>query len=173
MQINIVEFQNAHFGKKSPRLSNNDICLEGISYLYPICTTKNDMVLYLCCVQSFSHVQLCDTMDCSQPDSSVHGDCPGKNIGVGCYALLQGIFPTLRLNPGFPHCRQIYIQEVYSKSGAKKTIMTNVLSVIMYRFSLSNRYQGIDPFGNIPECTCQSEHYSLGRLVFLTHLAAK
>lgn len=34
--------------KKSPKLSNNDICLEGISYLYPICT-KNDMVLYLCC----------------------------------------------------------------------------------------------------------------------------
>ena len=26
--------------------------------------------------------------------SSVHGDSPGKNTGVGCRALLQGIFPT-------------------------------------------------------------------------------
>ena len=27
------------------------------------------------------------------PGSSAHGDSPGKNTGVGCYALLQGIFP--------------------------------------------------------------------------------
>ena len=33
-------------------------------------------------------------MDCSPPDSSVHGDSPGKNTGVGCHFLLQGIFPT-------------------------------------------------------------------------------
>ena len=37
---------------------------------------------------------LCDPMDCSPPGSSVHGDSPGKNTGVGCHALLQGIFPT-------------------------------------------------------------------------------
>ena len=30
----------------------------------------------------------------------LHGDSPGKNIGVGCHAFLQGIFPTQRLNPG-------------------------------------------------------------------------
>ena len=39
-----------------------------------------------------------DTMDCSVPGSSVHGDSPGKNTGVGCHALLQGIFPTQGLN---------------------------------------------------------------------------
>ena len=33
-------------------------------------------------------------MDCSPPGSSVHGDSPGKNTGVGCHVLLQGIFPT-------------------------------------------------------------------------------
>ena len=38
-------------------------------------------------------------MDCSLPDSSVHGDSPGKNTGVGCHALLQGIFPTKGSNP--------------------------------------------------------------------------
>jgi len=38
---------------------------------------------------------LCDPMDCSLPDSSVHGmDSPGKHTGVGCHALLQGIFLT-------------------------------------------------------------------------------
>ena len=37
---------------------------------------------------------LCDPVDCSPPGSSVHGDSPGKNTGVGCHALLQGIFPT-------------------------------------------------------------------------------
>ena len=30
-------------------------------------------------------------MDCSPPGSCVHGDSPGKNSGVGCHALLQGI----------------------------------------------------------------------------------
>ena len=32
---------------------------------------------------------------------------PGKNTGVGCHFLLQGIFPTQRSNPGLLHCRQI------------------------------------------------------------------
>ena len=34
-------------------------------------------------------------------------DSPGKNTRVGCHALLQGISPTQRLNPGLPHCGQI------------------------------------------------------------------
>ena len=37
---------------------------------------------------------LCNPMDCSPPGSSVHGDSPDKNTGVGYHALLQGIFPT-------------------------------------------------------------------------------
>ena len=53
--------------------------------------------------------QLClthhDPMDCRPPGSSVHGDSPGKNTGVGCHALLQGIFPTQGSNPGLLHCR--------------------------------------------------------------------
>ena len=43
---------------------------------------------------------VCDPMDCSLPDSSVHGDSPGKSTGVGCHTLLQGIFPTQGSNPG-------------------------------------------------------------------------
>ena len=36
----------------------------------------------------------CDPMHCSPPGFSVFGDSPGKNTGVSCLALLQGIFPT-------------------------------------------------------------------------------
>ena len=43
-------------------------------------------------------------MDYSLPGSSVHGYSPGKNTGVGCHTLLQGIFPTQGSNPGLPHC---------------------------------------------------------------------
>ena len=50
---------------------------------------------------------LCDPMNCSPPGSSVHGDSLGKNTGVCCHALLQGIFPMQGSNPGFLHCRQI------------------------------------------------------------------
>ena len=46
-------------------------------------------------------------MDYSLPGSSSHGDSPGKNTGVGCHFLLQGIFPTHGSNLGLPHCRQI------------------------------------------------------------------
>ena len=41
---------------------------------------------------------LCNAMDCSPPGSSVHGNSPGKNSGVGCHFLLQGIFLTLGSN---------------------------------------------------------------------------
>ena len=42
----------------------------------------------------FSLVQLfANPMECRLPGSSVH-DFPGKNTGVGCHALLQGIFPN-------------------------------------------------------------------------------
>ena len=48
---------------------------------------------------------------CNLPGSSVHEDSPGKNTGVGCHALLQGIFPTQGSNPGLLHCSQILPSE--------------------------------------------------------------
>ena len=32
---------------------------------------------------------------------------PGKNAGVNCHFLLQGIFPTQGLDSGLLHCKQI------------------------------------------------------------------
>ena len=59
------------------------------------------------CLLAQSCPTLCNPMDCSPPGSSVHGDSPGKNTAVVCYALLQEIFPTQGSNLGLPHCRQI------------------------------------------------------------------
>ena len=64
-------------------------------------------LLYVLCLVAQSCPTLYDSMDCSPPGSSVYGDSPGKNTGVGCHALFQGIFPTQGLNPGLPHCRRI------------------------------------------------------------------
>ena len=52
-----------------------------------------------------SCVTLCDPIGYSLPGSSVQGDSPGENTGVGCYFFLQGIFPTQGSNPSLPHCR--------------------------------------------------------------------
>ena len=38
-------------------------------------------------------------MDYCLPGSSVHGGSPGKNTGVACHALLQGVFPCPGIEP--------------------------------------------------------------------------
>ena len=55
-------------------------------------------------------LNLCNTMDCSLPGSSVNADSSGKNTRVGCQALLQGIFPTQGWNPDLLHCGWILYQ---------------------------------------------------------------
>ena len=60
-----------------------------------VCLVIQSCVAQLC-------LTLCDSMDCSPPGSSVHGDSPGRNIGVGCHALLCGIFPTQGIEPRSP-----------------------------------------------------------------------
>ena len=47
---------------------------------------------------------LWDPIDGIPPSSPGPWDSPGKNTGVGCHSLLQGIFLTQRSNL---HCRQI------------------------------------------------------------------
>ena len=54
------------------------------------------------CLVPQSCPTLCNPMDCFLPDSSVHEVSPGKNTGVGCLALLQGIFPTQGSKPMSP-----------------------------------------------------------------------
>ena len=63
--------------------------------------------LCMCAKSLQLYLTLCGPVDYSPPGSSVHGDSPGKNTGVGCHALLQGVSPTQGLNPGLPNYRKI------------------------------------------------------------------
>ena len=83
---------------------------------------------YVLCLIVQSHPTLCDFMGCSLPGSSVHGDSPGKNTGVRCHALLQGIFPTQGSNPSLPHCGQILYR--LSHQGSPR-----ILEWVAYPFS--------------------------------------
>ena len=55
--------------------------------------------VYVCvCAKSLQSCwALCDPMDCTR--LLCPWDSPGRNTGVGCHFLLQGIFPTQELNP--------------------------------------------------------------------------
>ena len=50
---------------------------------------------------------LCDPMDSSPPGCP--WSSPGKNTGVGCHFLLQGIFVTQGSNQCLPQCRNFYL----------------------------------------------------------------
>ena len=57
-------------------------------------TLGNSLPTVTCLVLScFSHVQLCDPMDWQPTRFLCPCNSPGRNPGVGCHALLQGIFP--------------------------------------------------------------------------------
>ena len=80
-------------------------------------------------------------MDCSPPGSSVHGDSSGKNPGVGCCSLFQGIFSTQVSNSGLLHCRQIlYLpSEPPGKPDFNETIFQIQLSQ-SFKFLSRNAY---------------------------------
>ena len=80
------------------------------------------------CLVAESRQTLCDPMNCSLAGSSVHGDSPGKNTGVGCHALLHGIFTTQGSNPGLLHYRWILYCLSYQGS-------PRILEWVAYPFS--------------------------------------
>ena len=68
------------------------IQLLDIIYYYDTTIIYN--ICAVLCLVAQSCQTLCNPVDCSPPGSSVHGDSPGKNTGVGYHALFQGIFPA-------------------------------------------------------------------------------
>ena len=73
--------------------------INNVSKLAVLLTVRSkSVVAHLCRVQLFATPR----MRLLYP-----WDSPGKNIGVGCHSLFQGIFPTQRLKLGLPHCRRI------------------------------------------------------------------
>ena len=78
------------------------------SYMYMhthICVYTHKRV---CMLSRFSGVQVFRTLWTVARQAPLFMDYPGKNTGVGCHALLQGIFPTQGWNPDLLHCRQIH-----------------------------------------------------------------
>ena len=71
--------------------------------------------------KSLSHVRLWDPMDCSLPDSSVHGILQARILEWVACSLLHGIFPTQGVNPGLPHCRWIFFFTVWATRDPKNT----------------------------------------------------
>ena len=88
------------------------------------------------CLVAQSCLTFCEPMDCSPPGSSVHENSPGKNTGVGCHALLQGIFPAQGLNPGLPHCRWILYQLTHQGN-------PRILEWVAYPFSRGSSWPRI------------------------------
>ena len=86
------------------------------SLLFPSSQWEADRVphpLWVCFwgyVPSVSHSVMSNPIDCSPLGSSVHGILPGKNTGVGCHFLLQGIFPSQESNWGRLLCRWVLYQ---------------------------------------------------------------
>ena len=74
----------------------------------------NMLAAYLC-------LTFCDLMNCSPPDSSVHGTLQAGILewtGVYFHSVLQGIFQTQGSNPGLLQCRWILYQ--LSHKGAQE-----------------------------------------------------
>ena len=71
---------------------------------------------------------LCDPMDYSPPGSSVHGDSPGKNTGVGCHALLQEIFPTQGSNLCLPVSSALWANSLPTEPPGLREFEVNVLA---------------------------------------------
>ena len=94
------------------------------------------------CLVAQSCLSLCHPVDCGPPGSSVHGDAPGKNTGVGCHALFQRFFLTQRSNPGLWHCKQILYHPNHQGSPRK-------LEWVAYPF-----FRGSSPPGNQTEVSC-------------------
>ena len=103
------------------------------------------------CLVAQSCPTLCDPMDCSPPGSSVHGDSPGKNTGVGCHFLLQGIFPTQGLNPGLLQCRQIlYWLNHKGSPGIKEWILEGDFKMLLCKQYFLTCYT-IENSGSLPQ----------------------
>ena len=86
------------------------LTLQRLSKCYLFLKNQITRILLMLCHAVHSHSVMSDSlqpMDYSLPGSSVQGDPPSKNTGVGGHVLLQGIFPTQGSNPGLSYSRKI------------------------------------------------------------------
>ena len=70
------------------------VCLLTFFFFFKLCISLRFTWLCVHAKSLQSYPTLGDSLDSSPPGSCVHGDSSGKNTGVSCHALLQGIFLT-------------------------------------------------------------------------------
>ena len=103
-------FCNNLYGKSICKRVDTSMCVY-ISHTHTHTHTYNVL-----CLVAQSYLTFCGPIDCRPPGSSVYEDSPGKSTGMGCHALLQGIFPPQGSNRGFPHHRCILYHLHYQES---------------------------------------------------------
>ena len=89
------------------RIMGSQFLFHRIYFLNSLSVPSTSTVLSVKCV---SRSVVPDSLRPHEPQPSrllCPWDFPGKDTGVGCHFLLQGIFPTQELNPGFLYYRQI------------------------------------------------------------------
>ena len=101
------------------------------------------ITLLMLVLSRVSHVRFFVTLWSVVHQALCPWDSPGKNTGVGCHALLQGIFPTQRLNLCLLHCSKFFTNEwpgklqEESNMGASKLISFQIpnfqISLDMHR----------------------------------------
>ena len=131
---------------------------------------------------------LCDPMDHSPPNSSIHGDSPGKNTGVGCHAFLQGICPTQgstqvsRIAGGFFTILATKEARVYIVSVSRSVVSDSAMpwttayqAALSLRFSRQGYWSGL-PFpspGHLPNPGIEPGSPALQADSLLTELQGK
>ena len=104
--------------------------------LFSLINNVSAKSLHLCLI-------LCDPMDYGLPGSSVHGDSPGKNTGIGCHGFLQGIFLTQGSNPGLPHCRRFF-----TVWATRKALIYSDYLTLAANFYVALAYSSLHLLGN-------------------------
>ena len=83
------------------------LSLSRIKKPVPVSLHGFDIYIHACVLSHFSHECLLQRYGLLSTRLLCPWDSPGKNTGVGCLVLLQGISPMQGSNSGLPHCRQI------------------------------------------------------------------
>ena len=91
------------------------------------------------CIIAQSCLTLWDSMDCSPPGTSVHGDSPGKNTRVSCHVFLQGNL----LKPGDKSRSPVWQADSLPSEPPGKPMNTAVGSQSLFPGDLS--HPGIEP----------------------------
>ena len=101
------------------RVTKSQKCLKWLSTTVDVAVTR----VHAKSIQSC--LTLCHPMECSPSGSSVHAIFSARKRS-GCHALLQGIFPTQRLNPHLLSGRQVFCQQVHLGSPAVTYWLTSL-----------------------------------------------